>query len=77
MEDASQLDDLGLLINRVDDPVFALRDPEAGEASVREVGELFRVGWTRCPAEAENFGEGGVIGDRTLLSGWAGERETF
>ncbi len=38
MENASELDDFGLFINRVHDPVLALGHAEAREAFVREVG---------------------------------------
>ena len=46
MQDAGEFYDLGLFIDRVDNSIFSLRNPEAGESTILEMRKLFRIGWT-------------------------------
>lgn len=41
VQNPGELDDLGLFVNRIDDPVFPLGDPESGETPIGEVAQLF------------------------------------
>ena len=57
MENSGELHRFGLFVDRVDDAVFALCDPKAGEPSVGKMSELFGVWWTGGAAETENLEE--------------------
>ena len=57
VKNAGQFDHLRLLINRIDDPVFALRDSESGKASIGEMSELLGIWRARRPTETENLEE--------------------
>jgi predicted RNase H-like HicB family nuclease len=56
MQNAGEFYDLGLFIDRVDNSIFSLRNPEAGESTI-EMRELFRIGWTGRAAKAQNLKE--------------------
>jgi hypothetical protein len=57
VENAGQFHHLRLLINRIDDPILALRDSEPGKTSIREVNELLGIWRARRSAETENLEE--------------------
>lgn len=55
VENPGELHDLGFLVDRIDDPIFALCHPKAGEPSIGKMGELFGIWRTRRTAEAQNL----------------------
>ena len=55
MENPCELHHLGLLVDRIDNAVFALRDTKAGEIPVDDVRELFRVRRTRSATKAQDL----------------------
>lgn len=57
MQDAGEFYDFGLFVDRIDNSIFSLRNPEAGEPTIREMRELFRIGWTGRAAKAQNLKE--------------------
>ena len=57
VENSSQFHHLGLFIDRIDDPIFSLRHPKAGETPIGEMRELLRIRRTGRTAETENLEE--------------------
>jgi hypothetical protein len=55
VENPCELHHLGLLIDRIDNAIFALCDTKAGETPVGEVRELFRVGRTRRATKTQDL----------------------
>lgn len=57
MKNPGQFHHLSLSINCIDDTIFSLDHSKAGEASVSEMQQLFRVRRTRRATETQNFEE--------------------
>ena len=55
MENPCELHHLGLLVDGIDNAIFALCDAKAGETPVGEVSELFRVWRTRRPTKTQDL----------------------
>jgi len=57
MENTGEFDDLGLLINGVNDPIFPLGHTKTSKATVGKVNQLLRVRGTGGATKTENFKE--------------------
>jgi len=55
MENPCELHHLGLLVDRIDNAIFALCDTKAGETPVDEVRELFRVRRARRATKTQDL----------------------
>jgi hypothetical protein len=55
VENPCELHHLGLFVNRIDNTIFALCDPKAGETPVGEVRELFRAWRARRATKTQDL----------------------